>query len=92
MRTDYIYDWKAFNEKNGFTSAQAFMNIPETLLYSMYLYIVYTQGTRSKAKIGSAKPVWLVQRSLAGSAGALAVLVGFTAAVMTFSKTTLYGM
>jgi hypothetical protein len=92
MQTDYIYDWKAFNEKNGFTSAQAFRNIPETLLYMLYLYIVYSQGTQLKATIGSAKSDWLAQRSIAGRAGALAAMVGFVAAVMTLSKTLLYGM
>lgn len=92
MRTDYIYDWKAFNEKNGFTSAQAFMNIPETLLYMLYLYIVYSQGTQLKATLGSVKPHWLAQRSIAGPAGALAAMVGFVAAVMTLSKTLLYCM
>jgi hypothetical protein len=92
MRTDYIYDWKAFNEKNGFTSAQAIMNIPETLLYMLYLYIVYSHDAQSKATLGSAKSNWLVHRSIAGRAGALAVMVGFVAAVMTLSKTLLYGM
>jgi hypothetical protein len=92
MRTDYIYDWKAFNENNGFKSAQAFMNIPETLFYMLYLYVVYSQGTQLKATLGTSRSDWLAQRSITGQAGALAAMAGFVAALMTLSKTLLYGM
>ena len=92
MRTDYIYGYKAFNEKNGFTSAQAFMNVVETLLYIVYLYIVYSQENQLKVSPGSARSGWLAQRSIGGRAGALAAMIGFAAAVMTLSKTILYGM
>jgi hypothetical protein len=91
MRTDFIYGWKAFNEKNGFTAAQGSMNIPETLLYLYYLYLVYSQSTQSSPAHGGAKRRFLAQKHVAGRSGALAVVVGFTAAVMTFSKTLLYG-
>jgi hypothetical protein len=91
LQTDYIYGWKAVNEKNGFTSAQGSMNVPETLLYIYYLYIVYSQGTQLKAARGGESPGFLAQRYIAGRSGALAVMVGYTAAVMTFSKTLLYG-
>ncbi|KAF2494843.1 hypothetical protein BU16DRAFT_426731, partial [Lophium mytilinum] len=91
-RTDYIYGWKAFNEKNGFTSAQGTRNIPETLLYIYYLYLVYTQSTQVQAIRGGAKPGFLAQRYVAGRPGALATMVGFAAAVMTLSKTILYGL
>jgi hypothetical protein len=90
-RTDYIYGWKAFNEKNGFTSAQGSMNVVETLLYIYYLYLVYSQGTQLKATRGGAKPGFLAQRYVAGEPGTMAATVGFVAAVMTFSKTMLYG-
>jgi hypothetical protein len=91
MRTDYVYGWKAFNEKNGFTSAQGSMNVPETVLYFYYLYIVYSQGTQLKVIRGGVKPGFLAQRYVDGQPGALAAAVGFAAAVMTLSKTLLYG-
>jgi hypothetical protein len=90
-RTDYMYGWKALNDKNGFTSAQASMNMPETILYIYYLYIVYSQGTKLKATCGRENPDFLAQRYTTGHPAALAVMVGFAAAVMTFSKTLLYG-
>jgi hypothetical protein len=91
MRTDYIYGWKALNEKNGFTSAQGTMNIPETLLYLYYLYLVVCHASHSKPISGKPQPGFLPQRYVLGRPGAWAVLVGFTAAVMTLSKTLLYG-
>jgi hypothetical protein len=89
-RTDYIYGWKAIETKNGFTAAQAFLNGPETLLYAYYLYLVYSRGTFKDNRRG-ARPGFLAQRYISGQAGAIAPMVGFTAAVMTFSKTVLYG-
>jgi len=91
-RTDYMYGWKAFNEKNGFTSAQGSMNVPETLLYIYYLYLVYSHGASPTAAREGAKTRILTRRSITGQPAALAVMVGFAAAVMTCSKTLLYGM
>lgn len=89
LQTDFIYGWKAINDKNGFTAAQGSMNIPETLLYAFYLYLIYTEskytGPRAKPKISG-------HRYVHGRPGAMAVMAGFTAAVMTFSKTVLYGL
>lgn len=92
---DYIYGWKAFNETNGFTAAQGFMNIVESLMYLYYLYVVLVFGRASPARgRGAPKPKIAgflgEQRYVDGSKGALAVVVGFSAAVMTFSKTVLY--
>ncbi|KAI9695060.1 MAG: hypothetical protein M1820_008953 [Bogoriella megaspora] len=92
MRTDFIYGWKAINEKNGFTAAQASMNIPETLLYIYYLYLVYTYNTRVSADREVVSAGVPTRRYLLGEPGALAVVVGFAAATMTFSKTFLYGL
>ncbi|KAH6661676.1 hypothetical protein B0J14DRAFT_631365 [Halenospora varia] len=89
MRTDYVYGWKPINEKNGFTSAQGSMNVPETLLYASYLYLVYTQ---SKVTGGGAKPGFFAHRYVDGWPGAMAAVIGFAAAIMTFSKTLLYGL
>jgi hypothetical protein len=78
-QVDHIYGWKAFNAKNGFTSAQGFLNVVETLMYAVYLWLWYSRGRATSAG-----------RVVSGRAAALAVLVGFSAAVMTLSKTVLY--
>ena len=91
MRTDYIYGWKAIEEGNGFTAAQASMNIPETLFYILYLWIVYTKGIKSEVPSPATISRVYVPRCLHGMPGAWAVVMGFAAATMTFSKTALYG-
>lgn len=94
-KVDYIYGWKAFNEKNGFTAAQGFLNTIETLMYVYYLYILFAFGRQSKAQGRGAPKTSKVgflgqQRYVDGGKGAVAVLVAFSAAVMTVSKTVLY--
>jgi hypothetical protein len=94
-KTDYIYGWKAYNEKNGFTSAQGTLNVVETVMALYYLYVLYRYGVQSKAAgKGAPKPSKIgflgEQRYIEGNRGALAVLVLFSAAVMTVSKTVLY--
>jgi hypothetical protein len=91
---DYIYGWKAFNDKNGFTAAQSFLNVIETILYIYYLYILYAHGRQSRA-LGRGAPKKNAgflgqQRIVDGRQGALAVVVAYSAAVMTLSKTLLY--
>jgi hypothetical protein len=93
---DYIYGWKAFNEKNGFTAAQAFLNIIESLMYYYYLYILFAYGKQLKAQGRGAPKVARIgflgqQRYVDGKMGAVALLVGYSAALMTISKTVLYG-
>lgn len=92
---DYIYGWKAYNERNGFTGAQTALNVVETAMYFYYLYILYVYGKPSSAQgRGAPKPAKVgyfgEQRYVGGQKGALAVLVAFSAAVMTVSKTVLY--
>ncbi|RDW83263.1 hypothetical protein BP5796_04754 [Coleophoma crateriformis] len=92
---DYIYGWKAYNERNGFTGAQTALNVVETAMYFYYLYVLYAYGKPSSAPgRGAPKPAKIgylgEQRYVAGQEGALAVLVAFSAAVMTVSKTVLY--
>ncbi|KAE8224392.1 hypothetical protein CF319_g2703 [Tilletia indica] len=67
---DKIYGVDAFTAKEGFPAAQSIMNIPETILNYLYVYIVLF-STSSHAR-------------------AVAPLIGFTATVMTASKTILY--
>ncbi|KAL7943520.1 hypothetical protein V8C42DRAFT_329289 [Trichoderma barbatum] len=77
---DHIYGFKAFHAGNGFTSAQGFLNAVETLFYLWYFSAWFFSGKRTS---GGAKV-------LGGRAGARATLIGFSAAVMTLSKTVLY--
>lgn len=41
MNVDYIYGLPAFREGNGFTNAQSALNIIETLLNVIYLYLAH---------------------------------------------------
>ena len=92
-RVDYIYGWKAWNEHNGFTAAQTRLNVVETLMYVFYAYIVYTAG-RQSVKQGRGAPTdggkLSESRTVRGQAAGLAVLVGYTASIMTVSKTVMY--
>ncbi|KAI1826241.1 hypothetical protein F4861DRAFT_121071 [Xylaria intraflava] len=69
---DHVYGWKAFNANSGFTGAQGFLNVVETLMY-IYYALAYYQNAVS---VGGKKV-------LVGRTAAVAVLVGFSAAVMT---------
>ncbi|KAI1323859.1 hypothetical protein F5Y16DRAFT_327244 [Xylariaceae sp. FL0255] len=81
---DKIYGWKAFNENNGFTGSQSFMNVVESLMYIWYYYAWAKGAVDVKFADGKTRKV------LVGRAAGIALLVGFTAAAMTVSKTALY--
>lgn len=76
---DHIYGRKAFDANNGFTGAQGMLNVIETAMYAYYAWVYY----RHARSVGSKKVV-------VGRQAAVAVLVAFSAAVMTLSKTVLY--
>lgn len=77
---DHVYGWKAFNAGSGFTGAQGALNVLETVMYLYYAYAYYT----------GAVTVAGGRKSLVGRKAAIPVLVAFSAAVMTLSKTILY--
>ena len=80
---DHIYGWPAWNSHNGFTAAQSVMNIPESACYCWYLYVVGPQIVNwSDMGIGDLE--------VKVNSVSLAVLLCFSAAVMTVSKTLLY--
>lgn len=96
---DHIYGWPAWEKHNGFTAAQASLNVVETVGYGVYLYLVWMYGREVRAKgrgapkamEGKGRIGELAQaRSVAGRMGAWAVLIGFGTALMTVSKTVLY--
>ena len=74
---DYVYGEKAWRERNGFTAAQASLNVVETVGYLGYLYVLWKYGQGEK-------------RVLLGGWGGVACLTGFALSVMTVSKTVLY--
>ena len=82
-QVDHVYGWKAFNARNGFTAAQAFLNLVESVMYIAYLWLYFVRGKPTGTSGVEA-------RAVSGRAGAAAVLIGFSAAVMTLSKTVLY--
>ncbi|KAJ5332116.1 hypothetical protein MYU51_007659 [Penicillium brevicompactum] len=93
---DYIYGWPAFKARNGFTAAQTILNLFETAGYLWYLSVVYLYGSTVVSDRGS-QPVskgflWLLKgdKVVAGRIGAIALLVAYSASVMTLSKTVLY--
>lgn len=95
---DYIYGFPAWNERNGFTGAQGALNAIETAGYLVYLYIVFVYGQKASAVKGRGAPKkstagFLSQaRTLGGKEAGVAVLIGFSMAVMTLSKTVLYSL
>ncbi|KAJ5636534.1 uncharacterized protein N7484_009847 [Penicillium longicatenatum] len=95
-KIDYIYGWPAFNARNGFTAAQTALNVVETLGYLYYLFIVYHHGATVVSGRGASTQkkglVWLLtgDKVVAGRTGAIALMVAYTASVMTLSKTVLY--
>ncbi|KAK4246918.1 hypothetical protein C7999DRAFT_14994 [Corynascus novoguineensis] len=78
---DHMYGFKQWHLRNPFAAGQSVMNAVETLLYLVYLGLWYAYGQ---------PPAPGARRAVGGRVGGLAVLVGFSAAVMTISKTVLY--
>ncbi|KAI4165260.1 MAG: hypothetical protein LQ342_001128 [Letrouitia transgressa] len=74
---DYIYGWPAYEANNGFTAAQASMNVLESFGYCGYLWIIWKYGEKGRSSVG-------------GGWGGLACLLGFSLSVMTFAKTVIY--
>jgi hypothetical protein len=88
---DFFYGWPALEAHDGFTAAQSIMNIVETVMYFAYLWIVYTYGFRESDKSGKGTSnAILGRRKIVGKEAGLAVLIIWSAAVMTVSKTLIY--
>ncbi|KAL1746135.1 hypothetical protein HDZ31DRAFT_34816 [Schizophyllum fasciatum] len=78
---DWIYGVRALEEGDGFPNAQAFLNILETLLSFVYLYLAHVAPSSRGSPSSSASPT-------RGSPAA--PLIGFAAALTTLWKTVLY--
>lgn len=85
---DYVYGWPAFEANDGFTAAQASLNVVETLGYLVYLWMVWREGGRDGTEPGMKGRLG---ERVEGGWAAAAVLAGFAFSVMTLSKTVLYG-
>lgn len=80
---DLIYGFPTFEAGDGFTNAQALLNLIEATLNLEYIYLRHT-SSRSSGTIGTAAGVKGVRYH------GYAPLVGFAASLMTLSKTSLY--
>ena len=89
-----MYGFPAWEDKNGFTAAQASMNVVETAVYLVYLYIVGAHGvenTKVQGRGAFSSSWWGRARVLGGPAAGAACLAGLAGSLMTMSKTMLYG-
>jgi hypothetical protein len=88
---DHFYGWPAIEANDGFTAAQGWMNAVETIMYLVYLWFAYAYGIQEGDAQGRGAPSGVLgRRKVVGKEAAIMVLIGFSAAVMTVSKTALY--
>ncbi|KAE8351815.1 hypothetical protein BDV28DRAFT_136377 [Aspergillus coremiiformis] len=93
---DYMYGWPALNARNGFTAAQTVLNLMECVGYIYYLWTVYRQGVSASGGRGQRKArtghMWMLKtdKVVAGRTGATALLIAYSASLVTLSKTILY--
>lgn len=93
---DYVYGWPGWDSNDGFGGAQGALNAVETVLYGLYVMVIYYHSVPAATGTGldvksEGLGAWLSGgRKVPGKNGNRALLIGFTAAVMTLSKTLLY--
>lgn len=81
-RVDHVYGAKRWDAGDGFCGAQGTMNVIESIMYLAYLWLWHSNKTASAA--GGARA------AVTGRPAALAMLIMFSACLMTLSKTVLY--
>ncbi|KAL1297088.1 hypothetical protein AAFC00_004672 [Neodothiora populina] len=94
-KVDYIYGWPAYDSHNGFTAAQASLNVVETVGYLAYLWILFNHGEQEKidgrGAVSRKSIGWLARsQTVCGQYAAWAVLILYGSSIMTLSKTVLY--
>lgn len=97
-RVDYVYGLPAWESQYGWTAAQTYFNILETMAYMIYLGLVYTYGEQESVQGRGAPGVASMgrfkrlseSRTLTGRVAVYAVLLGYSTTFLTFSKTVLY--
>ncbi|OAA64382.1 Emopamil-binding protein [Niveomyces insectorum RCEF 264] len=85
---DHVYGFKQWHARNGFTAAQGALNLVETLLYLGYVYLWWAKGATTPTTTSGGGGGG--RKGVTGRAAAYAVMLAFSAAVMTLSKTVLY--
>ncbi|KJY02042.1 hypothetical protein TI39_contig263g00015 [Zymoseptoria brevis] len=97
-RVDYVYGQLAWDQKSGWTAAQSYFNLIETLAYLGYLALVYKfgeqdstqgRGAPDKESMGIFSKL-SESRTLTGRVAIYAVLLGYSTTFLTFAKTILY--
>ncbi len=89
---DYVYGWPAWNGHVGFTAAQASLNAVETVMCIYYLAIVLSNGAHDLFTSQTLNGFFKGEgaKAVRGAGVSRAVVVLFSATVMTLSKTVLY--
>ncbi|OAP57477.1 hypothetical protein AYL99_08215 [Fonsecaea erecta] len=89
---DYVYGWPAWEGHVGFTAAQGSLNVIETVMYIYYLNTILSNGPEGLLKSRNLRGFFRGERdkAVSGPGVATAVVVLFSAAIMTLSKTVLY--
>ena len=87
---DYMYGFPAWNNHVGFTAAQGALNIVESVGYLYYLVTCWMYGAGFDGLKAVFQPGGVRVQGGPPNAVSAAVLVCFSAAVMTVSKTLLY--
>ncbi|KAI7487479.1 hypothetical protein D0860_04657 [Hortaea werneckii] len=96
---DYMYGFKQWDAHNGFTLAQGSFNAVETVAYGVYLYLVYRYGREEEGRTGRGAPrkeflgrlrALGKSRTVEGRLAVWVVLLGYSTAFLTFTKTVLY--
>ncbi|OCH88080.1 hypothetical protein OBBRIDRAFT_795611 [Obba rivulosa] len=60
---DYIYGWKAYEERDGFTNAQSLLNLVENVMNIAYLYLAHVKGTPAATLLGFASAVMTLSKT-----------------------------
>jgi hypothetical protein len=92
---DKVYSRSAWDANEGFGGAQGALNAVETVMYGVYVWIMYNHGVAASAgtgvQVSSGVSRWFAGGvKIRGSMGNRALVIGFAASVMTLSKTVLY--
>ncbi|EKM48672.1 uncharacterized protein PHACADRAFT_266214 [Phanerochaete carnosa HHB-10118-sp] len=61
---DYVYGLRAFENQEGFTNAQSFMNVAENILNILYLYLAHVQGSPIAPLIGFTSIVMTLSKTI----------------------------
>ncbi|KAJ8502944.1 hypothetical protein ONZ45_g11301 [Pleurotus djamor] len=64
QEVDLVYGVKALEEGNGFTAAQSFLNIIETLMNITYLYLVHAKASPAAFVVGFAAIVMTLSKTV----------------------------